>query len=103
MDFSALDKRNCFEKNMNIYLKQCSLYIDGLVQDYSISIANALEILQSCTKPSIYYKYIVVNAVPAGAGCWCHSDEEVLYISTGSLWRVNVSNLNASQWITHLF
>ena len=31
--------------------KQC--YICGLVQDCSISIANALEILQSCTKPSI--------------------------------------------------
>ena len=28
--------------------------IDGLVQDCSISTANALEILQSCTKPSIY-------------------------------------------------
>ena len=28
-------------------------YIDGLVQDYSISIANALEILQSCIKSSI--------------------------------------------------
>ena len=27
--------------------------IDGLVLDCSISIANALEILQSCTKPSI--------------------------------------------------
>ena len=27
--------------------------IDGLVQDCNISIANALEILQSCTKPSI--------------------------------------------------
>ena len=29
-------------------------YIDGLVQGYSISIANAMEILQSCTKPSIW-------------------------------------------------
>ena len=28
--------------------------IDSLVQDYSNSIANALELLQSCTKPSIY-------------------------------------------------
>ena len=28
--------------------------IDGLVQDCSNSIANALELLQSCTKPSIY-------------------------------------------------
>ena len=30
-------------------------YIDSLVQDCSISIANALEILQSCTRPSIYW------------------------------------------------
>ena len=29
-------------------------YIDGSVQDFSNSIANALELLQSCTKPSIY-------------------------------------------------
>ena len=29
-------------------------YIDGLVQDRSNSIANALELLQSCTKSSIY-------------------------------------------------
>ena len=28
--------------------------IDGLVQDCSNFIANALELLQSCTKPSIY-------------------------------------------------
>ena len=28
-------------------------YIDGLVQDCNISIANALEILQSCTEPPI--------------------------------------------------
>ena len=30
------------------------LCIDGKIQDYSISIANALEILQSCIKPSVY-------------------------------------------------
>ena len=30
-----------------------SEYMDGLVQDFSNSIANALELLQSCTKPSI--------------------------------------------------
>ena len=29
------------------------LHIDDLVQDCSNSIANALELLQSCTKPSI--------------------------------------------------
>ena len=30
-----------------------ALHIDGPVQDCSISSANALEILHSCTKPSI--------------------------------------------------
>ena len=30
-------------------------HFDGLVQDCSNSIANALELLQSCAKPSILY------------------------------------------------
>ena len=30
-------------------------YFDGLVQDCSVSIANALDILQSCAKPSILW------------------------------------------------
>ena len=29
-------------------------YIDGLVQDGNISIADTLEILRSCTKPPIF-------------------------------------------------
>ena len=29
------------------------MYIDGLVQDYSISTVNALDKLQSCNKPLI--------------------------------------------------
>ena len=33
--------------------------IDYLVQDYSNPIANALELLQSCTKPSIYSEIYV--------------------------------------------
>ena len=32
-------------------------YIYGLVQDCSNSIANAMELLQSCTKPSVYVYY----------------------------------------------
>ena len=31
--------------------------IDGFLQDCNISIANALELLQSCTKPSIWCDY----------------------------------------------
>ena len=34
------------------YIIEAIQYIDGLMQDCSISIASALEILQSCTKPS---------------------------------------------------
>ena len=40
-------------KNMN-KTRSFRVCIDGLVQDCSISIANALEILQSCIEPSIY-------------------------------------------------
>ena len=31
------------------------IYIDGLVQDCINSIANILELLQPCTKPSVYF------------------------------------------------
>ena len=33
------------------------IYFDGLVQDCNDPIASALEVLQSCTKPSIYSEY----------------------------------------------
>ena len=36
-------------------------HVDGLMQDCSISIANALEILQSCTKPSIVVLSSLIN------------------------------------------
>ena len=39
-----------------VYIMTVSIYIDGLVQDCSSSIANALELLQSCTKPSYIVK-----------------------------------------------
>ena len=41
---------------MNIYVWYICIYtyLDGFVQDCSNSIANALELLQSYTKPSIY-------------------------------------------------
>ena len=43
--FVQADKNNCHEKTHSD--------IDGLVQNWSNSIADALELLQSCTKPSI--------------------------------------------------
>ena len=38
-----------------------SFHIDGLVQDCRISIALAMEILQSCTKPSIWLDLIITH------------------------------------------
>ena len=38
-------------------IQHITMYINGLVQDCSISIANALEILQSCTKASICWSW----------------------------------------------
>ena len=46
-----MSKDECDIKGINFKLIP---HIDGLVQDCSNSIANALELLQSCTKPSIY-------------------------------------------------
>ena len=42
----------CFKMNINSV--QC-YHINGLVQDCSNSIANTLELLQSCTKPSTWW------------------------------------------------
>ena len=44
------------------------LNIGGLVQDCSNSIANALELLQSCTKPPIYGTYNKYNFEYAAYG-----------------------------------
>ena len=51
--------------NFQILIRFCvhqilwfSLYIDGLVQDCSNSIANALELLQACTEPSICIEFL---------------------------------------------
>ena len=56
---TLLKNYQCFQKYYNFIssytlklIHGLKLYIDGLVQDCSISIANAMEILQSCTKPS---------------------------------------------------
>ena len=53
-------KKNCMALTYVIYtriLRSKNHHFDDLVQDCSISIANALEILQSCTKPLIYPWY----------------------------------------------
>ena len=48
-----------YTDSLRIARRHMICYIDGLVQDCSISIALAMEILQSCTKPSIWWCHCV--------------------------------------------
>ena len=48
MDFYPLGTNPLYTQDPNVVIIE---QINGLVQDCSISIANAMEILQSCTKP----------------------------------------------------
>ena len=57
---------NPFKVAYGLPYKFCT-QIDGLVQDYNNSIANAQELLQSCTKPS---KYSISHAKCARCGCF---------------------------------
>ena len=40
---------------LNLYALQMFYHIEGLVQDWSNSSALAVELLQSCTNPSIWW------------------------------------------------
>ena len=55
-------------------------YVDGLVQDSSISIANAMEILKSCTKPSMYALHCQVSVWP-----WTRSPL-IIWASSHMMW-----------------
>ena len=75
-----------------------AVYIDGLAQDCSNSIANALELLQSCTKPSICS---LVLAIQAGhwpgrefQGTNCHSSWSYPVLS-----RVSSMNCDMGQYL----
>ena len=57
-DAIALMMTSLYWRNIHLshgvtHVSTSDVYIDGLVQDCSISSANTLEILQFCTKPSI--------------------------------------------------
>ena len=51
--------------NKGIYIYIYQDHIDDLVQDCSNSIANALELLQSCSKPWLYTDTLFKSAVGA--------------------------------------
>ena len=62
-------------------------YIDGLVQDCSNSIAKALELLQSCTKTSIYRFVLKENACVL-------CDVESLFVLCNDVCNINETNVN---------
>ena len=54
LDWEHVCQKQVSRAETSNYIPQmASHYIDGFVQDCSNSIADALELLQSCTKPSI--------------------------------------------------
>ena len=63
-------------------------YIDDLVQDCNISTADALEILQSCTKPSIC-TYIFLN-FSLGKSCDCTSANQMNLNEYGIIQRMSL-------------
>ena len=60
--------------HMYCILNPVYYHIDGLVQDCSNSIANTLQLLQSCTKPSIYGTYWTMCTIMRGIlnPVYCH-------------------------------
>ena len=81
-------------------------YIDGLVQDCSISIANALEILKSYTKPSIYdfeENFAQIHFprwqlwLPRVVGQW---DMSSMHLKTSAKWQP--SSVPASMCLWHI-
>ena len=77
---------------LSLWLLQCQLssldgYVDGLVQDCSISIALAMEILQACTKPSIYKIIQCQAATKHNKAQIAHNFGVVKQTRIASLWK----------------
>ena len=64
--------------------------INGLSQDCSNSIANALELLQSCTKPSIYYMFPQINSAQNSSSSFvCVHLAFISIVLADALWSVS--------------
>ena len=51
-----------YNEHISLHIYIYIIYVDCLVQDCSISIANELEILQSCTNPLIWWRPYIWSA-----------------------------------------
>ena len=68
------------DRNQTKTNQQHFVYIDGLAQDCSNTIANALELLQSTSKPSILSMGFVIHHIEDGGRSVVH--DYVITIST---------------------
>ena len=67
-------------------------YVDGLVQT-AVTLANALELLQSCTKPSMYFTISAEFASPAiGQSHYCSRASEGIVENIFVKWLVFIHN-----------
>ena len=64
----------CLLEHLKFYTEY--IHIDGLVEDCSNSIANALELLQSCTKPLISFDMVCNKSLDTNIW-WDDSDLSV--------------------------
>ena len=61
-------------------------HIGGLVQDGTIFIANSLEILQSCTDPSIYWTEFWMHPKVVGIQMLWDADQQ-FDVCVGDIWK----------------
>ena len=84
-------RHNRLHRDSVVALWHC---IDGSVQDYSISIANAVEILQSCNKPSISLSFQPDACVIDGM-CYVLGD-----MNGNSVTQICIPSLDQTGWST---
>ena len=68
VDGLVQERRNSIANALELLLSCTNPSIDGVMQERRNSIANALELRLSCTKPSISYR-----CLPWLERCWCQS------------------------------
>ena len=78
----------------SIHWGNCGAYIDGLAQDCSNSSALAMELLQSCTKPSICVCAVVKGSrnCMLPVRCQAITRTSAGLLSIGPLWMKNQHN-----------
>ena len=81
-------------RNLGLLYSCAPGHIHGLAQDCSISIANALEILQSCTKESLYREIIDCHTTTKPSVDRVHNALDVLCRIYASVNMVSIGSDN---------